>query len=135
MHVYDTPGSCQDRFATRHAAVSISECSGPIVPEQFGAWQEQVAGHWPTEDAQTPLEDPMGNTKPTKLAQSPAEVARQIFHESPYAAIRELKCSFRDGVLFISGRVPNYYLKQLAQIALVHLEGVKHVRNLVEVSE
>jgi hypothetical protein len=46
-----------------------------------------------------------------------------------------LQCSFRDGVLFIAGRVPNYYLKQLAQIALVHLEGVKQVRNLVEVSE
>jgi hypothetical protein len=77
----------------------------------------------------------MESTKPTKFALSPAESARQIFRESPYLAIRELQCSCRDGVLFIAGRVPNYYLKQLAQIALAHLEGVKQVRNLVEVSE
>jgi BON domain len=77
----------------------------------------------------------MESTKPTKFAPSPAEAARQIFRESPYPAIRELQCSFRDGVLFIAGRVPNFYLKQLAQIALAHLEGVKRVSNLVEVTE
>ena len=77
----------------------------------------------------------MSDTKPLRIVQSPAEAAQQIFRESPYSAIRELQCSFRDGVLFIAGRVPNFYLKQLAQIALVHLEGVKQVRNLVEVSE
>ena len=77
----------------------------------------------------------MGTIKPPKVAQSRAEAAQQIFRESPYPAIRELQCRFRDGVLFIAGRVPNYYQKQLAQIALVHLEGIKQVRNLVEVSE
>jgi hypothetical protein len=135
MHVCKTPGCGQDRFATRQAAASMSECAGPFGQEQFAAWQEHFAGLWSTEDAGTPLEDPMGNNKPTKLASSPAEAARQIFRESPYAAIRELQCSVRDGVLFIAGRVPNYYLKQLAQIALVNLEGIKQVRNLVEVSE
>jgi len=135
MRVCNTPGCGQDRFATRQAAALMSEWADPIAPEQFGAWQEHFAGLWCTENAETPLEDPMGNNKPTKLAPSPAEAAQQIFRESPYAAIRALQCSFRDGVLFIAGRVPNYYLKQLAQIALVHLEGVKQVRNLVEVSE
>jgi len=119
----------------RQAEVSMSEFAGPIAQEQFAAWQEHFAGLWSTEEAAAPLEESMGSTKPTKLEPSPAEAAQQIFRESPYAAIRELQCSFRDGVLFIAGRVPNYYLKQLAQIALVHLEGVKQVRNLVEVSE
>ena len=135
MHVCKTTSCGPDWFVTRQAAASMPESAGPIPSEQFAAWQEHLAGLWSTEDAEAPLEDLMGSTKPTKLAPSPAEAAQQIFRESPYAAIRALQCSFRDGVLFIAGRVPNYYLKQLAQIALVHLEGVKQVRNLVEVSE
>lgn len=69
------------------------------------------------------------------LSLSPADAARRIFRESPYPSIRELQCSFRDGVLVIAGRVSSYYLKQLAQIAVLHLEGVRRIQNLVEVLE
>ena len=71
----------------------------------------------------------------TKFAPSPADVAQRIFRESPYGSIRELQCSFRDGVLVITGRVSSYYLKQLAQIAVLHLEGVKRISNQIEVVE
>jgi hypothetical protein len=71
----------------------------------------------------------------TMITSSPADIAEQIFRESPYHAIRDLKCNFRDGVLTIAGRVPSYYLKQLAQSTVRDLNGVRHILNLTEVSQ
>jgi osmotically-inducible protein OsmY len=64
---------------------------------------------------------------------SPAEVAEQILSESPYRAIRRLKCSYHDGSLVLSGHVSHYYLKALAQIALQNLDGVRQISNDIEV--
>lgn len=52
---------------------------------------------------------------------------------SKYAPLRGLRCSVSEGVVEISGTVSTYYLKQLAQVAVMELEGVKSVRNLVDV--
>jgi osmotically-inducible protein OsmY len=35
--------------------------------------------------------------------------------KSPYGAIRAVSCRVNDGVLTLSGSVPSYYLKQIAQ--------------------
>lgn len=64
---------------------------------------------------------------------SPATVAEQIFGDSPYHEIRRLKCTFHEGELIIAGRVPNFFLKQLAQSAVKSLDGVERVTNRVEV--
>jgi len=64
---------------------------------------------------------------------SPATVAEQIFGGSPYHEIRRLKCSFHEGELIIAGRVPNFFLKQLAQAAVKSLDGVQRINNQVEV--
>ena len=84
------------------------------------------------------LEDPMKDNRPSQTCAavaSPAKLATQILRESPYQAIRDLQCTFHDGVLILAGVVPSYYLKQLAQIAVQHLDGVKRISNLIEVSE
>jgi osmotically-inducible protein OsmY len=65
---------------------------------------------------------------------SPAEVAERIFQESPYHAIRFLKCEYQDGELTIRGRLPSYYLKQTAQSAVRDLDGVDRISNLTEVA-
>jgi hypothetical protein len=64
---------------------------------------------------------------------SPSDLATQIFRESPYPSIRLLNCCFREGTLTIAGRVSSFYLKQLAQIAVQHLDGVERISNLTEV--
>jgi osmotically-inducible protein OsmY len=51
----------------------------------------------------------------------------------PYAALRNLKCSVLEGTAEITGTVPTFYLKQLAQAVVLQLGGVRTVRNLVEV--
>jgi osmotically-inducible protein OsmY len=54
--------------------------------------------------------------------------------QSPYAEIRNVSCKFSDGILVLSGRVPTYYLKQVAQrLALQHLRGVVSVDNQLTV--
>ena len=65
---------------------------------------------------------------------SPADAAERLFRESPYHPIRRLTCRYCDGVLIIAGRLPSFYLKQLAQTAVQDLKEVKRVDNQVEVA-
>lgn len=53
---------------------------------------------------------------------------------SKYTPLRRLNCSVSEGVVEISGTVSSFYLKQLAQAAVMQLDQVGSVRNLVEVS-
>ncbi len=54
---------------------------------------------------------------------------------SKYTSIRRLSCSVSEGVVEISGTVPSFYLKQLAQAAIMQLSAEATVRNLVQVSD
>lgn len=56
-------------------------------------------------------------------------------NSAQYSALRNLTCHVVDGTAEITGTVPSYYLKQLAQTAVAQLPGVLHVRNLVVVRE
>ena len=69
----------------------------------------------------------------TKAA-SLSEIANRLFRENRHPAIRRLTCRIGHGTLTISGQVPSYYLKQLAQTAVQHLPGVGRICNLVEVT-
>lgn len=63
----------------------------------------------------------------------PANQARQCLAESPYAALKEVVCEHRNGCLVLTGRVPTFYLKQLAQ-ETARNGGDIPVVNQVEVS-
>jgi osmotically-inducible protein OsmY len=60
-------------------------------------------------------------------------VRRQLLH-NPYHALRNVSCEYRDGVLTLRGRLPSYYLKQVAQTAVAHTAGVQRVDNAIEVA-
>lgn len=64
-----------------------------------------------------------------------AESAERRLRESPYQFLKRVSCDFHEGVLTLRGRVPSFFLKQLAQAAVVGLEGVEEVVNRVEVVE
>ncbi len=53
---------------------------------------------------------------------------------SKYVALRRLCCRVREGVVEISGTVGSFYLKQLAQAAVLQLNPATTVLNLVEVN-
>jgi len=63
------------------------------------------------------------------------EVLASVGHKLPQTgALRSLNCSVHEGVVEISGTVSTFYLKQLAQTAMMQLNPSGHVRNLVEVN-
>ncbi len=53
---------------------------------------------------------------------------------SKYGPLRQLGCQVFDGIVEITGSVPSFYLKQLAQAAVMQLYPSAAVRNLVHVS-
>lgn len=59
--------------------------------------------------------------------------ALNLLQSSGYAALRRLRCEVTGAVVIVQGVVPSYYLKQLAQTVLQRLNGIRTVRNLVEV--
>ena len=52
---------------------------------------------------------------------------------SPYLALRDVGCAYRDGVLTLRGCLPTYYLKQMAQTAVARMEGVQRIVNEIVV--
>lgn len=53
---------------------------------------------------------------------------------TPYPSIQRLNCDFANGQLFLHGRVPSFFEKQVAQEALADLEGIDQIVNGVEVA-
>ena len=62
-----------------------------------------------------------------------AEMARATLRRSAYFELRDLACDFSGGTLTLTGRVPSYHLKQLAQVTVAGLPGVVEIDNHVEV--
>jgi len=60
-------------------------------------------------------------------------LAQQCLERSPYITVRSVSCECEGGVLFLRGRLPSYYQKQLAQEAVAELKGVRQVVNQTEV--
>src|SRR5687767_10328168 len=51
----------------------------------------------------------------------------------PYLILRGITCEYHDGVLVLRGRVPSYYLKQIAQSLAARADGVERIDNQIEV--
>jgi len=60
-------------------------------------------------------------------------VAESRLRDSGYQPLRFLKCTCRGDVVIIDGRVPSFFLKQMAQTFVGKLESVRRVENNVEV--
>jgi osmotically-inducible protein OsmY len=61
------------------------------------------------------------------------ELAERRLSSNPYLALKWVSCDLFDGVLFLRGCLPTYYLKQLAQEVVGGLEGVERIDNQIQV--
>ncbi len=52
---------------------------------------------------------------------------------SGYLSLRDVSCIASDDVAYLDGRLPSYYLKQLAQEIAARVDGVRVVINKIEV--
>ena len=66
--------------------------------------------------------------------QSTVVDVRDRLHTAPYAALKSVRCEQRNGQVVLSGRVPSYYLKQVAQSIAMQQPHVRSVLNLIDVS-
>jgi hypothetical protein len=77
--------------------------------------------------------------QPRKTCESGDDALRiaalKILQTSGYTALRRLRCEVAEAVVIIRGVLPTYYLKQMAQAVIQHLDGIRSVRNLVEVRD
>ncbi len=62
-----------------------------------------------------------------------AERAERVLHQQDFRFSRCVTCECRDGVLILEGRVPSYYLKQLAQATVAEIPEVKEIENRLDV--
>jgi osmotically-inducible protein OsmY len=62
-----------------------------------------------------------------------AERVEQALRATGYPSLRAVKVSVCGGLVILQGRVPSYYLKQLAQATALDVPGVGELRNDVEV--
>jgi osmotically-inducible protein OsmY len=62
-----------------------------------------------------------------------ADLAERALRNSPYLVLRNVTCACQNGVLTLRGYLPTYYLKQVAQAVVAHVDGVRQVVNEIEV--
>jgi osmotically-inducible protein OsmY len=63
-----------------------------------------------------------------------ATEAERILTTSGYGDLRNLRCECQDGVISIRGRLPSFFLKQMAQTLVARLSGVRRVNNQIKVT-
>lgn len=61
--------------------------------------------------------------------------AERLLRRSPYLILRNVCCEEQDGRLVLRGRVPCYYLKQIAQTTIVGAAGRCEIVNEIEVTK
>ena len=62
-----------------------------------------------------------------------AAAAKADLRLSPYPELWRVTCEYHEGILTLRGRVSSYYMKQIAQTIVQHVDGVERVVNRVEV--
>lgn len=64
----------------------------------------------------------------------PSQLVAARLRHSGYPFLWGLSCRFSQGVLSLSGTVPTFHLKQVAQELAMHTPGIREVRNEVNVT-
>jgi osmotically-inducible protein OsmY len=70
---------------------------------------------------------------PAATRSSLAERIERALRANGYPALRTIEVSVEGGRVVLKGRVPSYYMKQMAQSATLSIAGVKELCNEVEV--
>ncbi|MBX3415158.1 MAG: hypothetical protein KF708_20910 [Pirellulales bacterium] len=69
------------------------------------------------------------------LARQLEKAARACLAGSGYAVLRQVKCEYHQGTLTLRGRVPSYYLKQIAQAKVLSCVGIMRIENSLQVED
>ena len=71
------------------------------------------------------------------IAKPPPDLCNSALHHRILATgipgLRKVNCEWRNGVVVLWGRVPSFYIKQLAQAIFLVDPAIRTVENLIEV--
>ena len=62
-----------------------------------------------------------------------AERVERALHATGYAPLRRITVRVQTRIVFLGGRVSNYYLKQISQTAALAVPGIHQIHNDLEV--
>ena len=62
------------------------------------------------------------------------EMAMQRLRDSPYKVMRRVSCEYKQGTLFLRGRLFSFHEKQVAQAVVAGVSGVTQVVNEIDVN-
>lgn len=78
----------------------------------------------------------IGIGRPSRgVVRNVADDIQRAMNTCGYAALRDLGCEFRAGVATLRGRVPSWYLRQVAQAVVRRVPGVVQLVDCLEVVE
>lgn len=146
----------EDDLVESDLIVAVKEVEHrPMIADLFPAWADRVE-YWHIDDIDCAQPDaalphlegavralverlataenapPVSSARPLD-AKSLAEAARHRILHQPHLTQQRIWCECEQGRLSLRGQVPSYYFKQLAQEAVVDMEGVRQVINEIEV--
>jgi osmotically-inducible protein OsmY len=75
------------------------------------------------------------NANPPARSGSVADAITAQLKTSGYRTLHDVRCCCPEGVAILQGRVPSFYLKQLAQVLASRVSGVERVVNQVKVED
>jgi osmotically-inducible protein OsmY len=84
----------------------------------------------------SPKKSPVPAVTPSDAADASriADRARNRLWQSTHLAMRTVSCEYEEGTLVLTGRLPSFYHKQLAQEVVLNVEGVTRLVNQIEVA-
>ena len=62
-----------------------------------------------------------------------SEIERALLITGHAGTLRGIQVEVHAGSVVLSGRLPSYYLKQIAQVSAMNIDGVVQVRNGIQV--
>lgn len=69
----------------------------------------------------------------TVMDESVSREAESRLRDSSHLFLRHVRCDYDQGRLQLEGKVPSFYLKQLAQSIVQNVEGVERIDNRLTV--
>jgi osmotically-inducible protein OsmY len=91
-----------------------------------------------TQSAFLPILPPQGRALLTRQRQEDLYLAERVeraLRATGYGPLRGIEVTVHARLVILGGRVPSYYLKQVAQTTALAVRGARHVRNDLEVIE
>lgn len=71
---------------------------------------------------------------PVATSSTTADLARSRLYDSGWHGLKQVSCEEHEGAVVLRGRVPTFYLKQLAQVLAAQAPGVEELINRIEVA-